>query len=112
MELDVKERLVALNLLPREGTFINLKLIRKAREELSFNEKENKALNFRQKGDQITWDQKINISKKIDLGEVVSLMLIDILGKFDKDGKLREEHFSLYEKMVEKDIFAQKRLIH
>lgn len=103
MNFNISERLVTLNLLPREGTFANLKLIRVAREKLSFNEAENKALGFHQKGDQLKWNPKVTALKKIDLGEVVSLMLIDALKKLDTDGKLREEHFSLYEKMIKQE---------
>jgi len=101
MKLDVMERLSALNLLPKEGTFINLKLIRVAREELSFNEEEHKALQFQQNGGQLQWKQDVNILKEINIGEVVSLMLTDALKKLDTDGKVKEEHFSLYEKMIE-----------
>lgn len=103
MELNISERLVALNLFPQEGTFVNLKLIRMAREELSFDEEENKNLSFQQKGNQLTWSSKTNILKEVDLGEVVSSMLVDVLKKLNTDGKLREEHFSLYEKMIEQE---------
>ena len=103
MKLNVRERLVALNLLPQEGTFTNLKLIRVAREELSFNEAENKALKFQQKDNQLMWNPKAETIKEINLGEMVSLMLVDALKKLDTDGKLREEHFSLYEKMIKQE---------
>jgi hypothetical protein len=101
MKLNVLERLMASSLLPKEGNFTNLKLIRVAREALSFNEDENKILNFRQTGDQLVWDTKANILKNINLGEVATIMLVDALKKLDADGKLTDEHFSLYEKFVE-----------
>ena len=101
MELNVLERLIALNLLPQEGTFTNLKLIRVAREELSFNEEENKALSFQQNGEQVVWNQEATILKEVNLGEVVSLMLVDALKKLNDEEKLQEQHFSLYEKFVE-----------
>ena len=47
MDLDVLERMTLLGVLPREGNFINLKLVRLVREELSFTEEENRALQFR-----------------------------------------------------------------
>jgi hypothetical protein len=100
MKLDVMERLVALNFLPKEGTFTNLKLIRVAREELSFNEEEHKALQFKQTGDQLNWNQGVKIFKEVDIGEVVSIMLADALKSLNAGGKLKEEHFSLYEKMI------------
>lgn len=47
VDLDVLERLKLLELLPREGTFTNLKLLRETKEALSFTEDENLALQFR-----------------------------------------------------------------
>lgn len=100
MKLDVLERLIALNLLPKEGTFTNLKLIRVAREELSFNEEEHKALQFQQNGELLQWKQDVKIFKEVNIGEVVSIMLTDALKSLNAGGKLKEEHFSLYEKMI------------
>lgn len=101
MKLSVSDRLTMLNLLPKEGTFVNLKLIRVAREELSFNEVENRALGFQQKGNQLTWDPKVVISKEINLDQVTTLMVADALKGLNEKGMLRDEHVSLYEKFVE-----------
>ena len=98
MELTVVERLVLMSLLPQEGTFVNLKLVRKAREELSFDEKENKVLKFVQDGGNVKWDANANIIKDVNLGEVVTKLAGDALKKLDTDGKLKDEHFTLYEK--------------
>lgn len=46
-KVNVLERLMALGILPKEGSFTNLKLLRLVKESLSFNEAENKALQFR-----------------------------------------------------------------
>ena len=101
MKLNVLERLGLLNILPSEGSFTNLKLIRKAKEELSFDEKENKALGFRQTEDRLMWNE-VDIIKDVKLGEVATMMIVDRLKKLDKEGALKEEQFSLYEKFVEK----------
>lgn len=100
MKLSVLDRLVALNLLPTEGSFTNLKLIRVAKETLSFNEEENKTLQFKQTGDQMIWNQTVVVEKEIELGEVVSLIIVEALKKLDSEGKLRDEHISLYEKFI------------
>ena len=102
MELNTLERLVALNLLPNEGTFTNLKLIRVAREELSFNEEEHKALNFQQTEGQLAWKQEADVIKDVHIGEVVNLILEEELKKLDKEGKLKNEQLSLYEKIIGK----------
>jgi len=98
MELTVVERLILLNLLPKEGSFINLKLLRTARENLSFDEKEVKTLNFVQNGEQVSWDMSANVIKEVEVGETVTNLIVTELKKLDGEGKLKDEHFSLFEK--------------
>lgn len=101
IELTVLERLVLLNLLPKEGNFTTLRLVRKLREALSFDELEHKKLGFVQDGDQVRWNIEANIVKSFEIGEKMTDMVSAELKKLDKEEKLREEHFSLYEKFVE-----------
>lgn len=100
MKLNVLERILALSLLPKEGTFANLKLLRVAQESLSFDEKENKLLNFKQEGDMTRWDDGVVPDKEINLGEVATQLLTKELKKLDESEKLKPEHISLYEKIV------------
>lgn len=69
MELNVLERLTLLSLLPKEGSFLNLKLLRVVKEDLSFTEEENRALQFRTEGQMIVWNT-IALKNK-ETGEVV-----------------------------------------
>jgi len=101
-ELSVLERLVLLGILPKEGDFVTLKLVRKLRENLSFDEAEIKELNFIQDGDQVRWNEKADIVKRINIGDRMNVLIYETLKKLDNEKKLREEHFSLYEKFVEK----------
>ena len=67
MKLSVMERMMLLNLLPPTGTFANLKVLRIAREALSFDDKEHKLLNIRYEGEgentQMRWDNHVIIDK-------------------------------------------------
>ena len=99
MELTVSERLIALQLLPAEGDFTTIKLVRQAREELSFDEEEHKKLNFRQEGDQVMWSEDGYI-KDIKLNDVIVDKIKEALKKLNDDKKLKDEHFSVYEKFV------------
>jgi len=101
-ELTVLERLVLLSILPKEGNFVTLKLVRKLRENLSFDEAEIKELNFAQDGDQVKWNEKANVTKRVNIGEKMNDLIQEALKKLDDEKKLREDHFSLYEKFVEK----------
>lgn len=51
MKLTIPERLVLVTILPAEGDYTTLKLVRKLRESLSFSEEEHKQLNFRNRFD-------------------------------------------------------------
>ena len=67
MKLSVMERMMLLNILPPTGTFANLKVLRIAREALSFDDKEHKALNIRYEGEgdraQMRWDNHVIVEK-------------------------------------------------
>jgi hypothetical protein len=116
VELDVLERMTLMSILPKEGTFLNLKLLRVIREELSFTEEENKALQFRQivQGDQqmVGWntttvdpetsEQRLACPpKEFVFGEVVEGLIVKALTDLDKAEKITADHYSLYEKFME-----------
>jgi hypothetical protein len=64
MKLNVLERINLLNLLPAKGSYTNLKLLRVAREALSFTDKEHKVLNFRQEGEKTIWNTMHLVNKE------------------------------------------------
>jgi hypothetical protein len=104
-KLNVQERLILLNLLPKEGSYANLKLLRVIRENLSFNDAENKALQFKQEGTgadtMLYWVPDACPDKEIFFGEVIEGMIRKILVDLDKAEKITESHYSLYEKFME-----------
>ena len=101
-EMTVLERLVLLNILPKEGDFTTIKLMRKLRESLSFDEDELKKIEFVQDGDQTRWNEKnaSTIMKQIQIGEKMTDIVHDALKKLNDEKKLTNEHLSLYEKFV------------
>jgi len=105
MKFTVFERFVLSSLLPAEESFATLKLVRKAKENLSFNDIENQKLNIKQDGDQVVWDMQAAIEvdanvADVELGDTVSQLIVDVLKKLDEKKKLKDEHFSLYEKFI------------
>lgn len=101
-ELTVLERLVLLNILPKEGDFTTIKLMRKLRESLSFDEEELKKIEFIQDGDQTRWNEAAtkDMLKPIQIGEKMTDIVHDALKKLNDEKKLTNEHVSLYEKFV------------
>lgn len=128
MELNVLERLALLEVLPREGDFVTLKLVRKLRESLSFSEAEVKQIGFNQNfkcpkcqkeisspdapkcecgsymvaSGSMTWDAQKGekVLKEIHMGEKMLSMCVSALKKLDSEKKLTESFFSLYEKFI------------
>ena len=101
MELSIFERLILLNVLPKEGDFTTLKIVRKLRDDLSFSEDEHKVLEFKNDGGQVQWKLAGDIAKDISIGEKATDIIVEVLKELNKTKKLTEQHIGLYEKFVE-----------
>ena len=104
MKLTIIERLTALGLLPKEGNFVTWKIIKNLREALSFSEEELKALQFDEttKPGSLAW--RIEgvpaeiLNKDVEIGPKATKVISDALEALNKEEKLTEQHYSLYEK--------------
>lgn len=132
MKLEVYERLVLMSILPQAGDFVTLKLVRKLREALSFNEKEIAEISFQnhwrcpkcQKVElsaqaikcqecgvymvlagSVSWDEEkaIGVVKDVHMGRSMHELCASTLKKLSDESKLTEQHMSLYELFVEAD---------
>ena len=129
MQLTVFERLMLQSMLPQEGDFITLKLVRKLKESLAFSEKEISEINFKNHwkcpkcnkvelsaniikcqdcgiymipAGQVTWDEEkaINVIKDVHMGKAMLNLCETALQKLSDEKKLTEQHISLFEKFV------------
>lgn len=104
MKLSIRERLGLLELLPSEDGYSALKAIRRAKESLSPTPQEIKDYDFQQvphgNGFTVKWDVEKEKIKDIPLDEFVTDKVRNILVKMDKDNKLTDATFGLYEKFV------------
>ncbi len=102
MELKVAERLNALQILPKEGSYITLKVQRGLQEKLGFDSKELEELEIKQDEETglVTWNKEKDepVKFEFDLKEIE--LISDVLKELDKEKKLSTNHFSLYEKFV------------
>ena len=106
MKLTVSERFVLLGVLPPEGSFATLRVIRELQKNLSFSEKEFKDYSIKIGYDNgkstANWDvAKGNISKEIPIGEMATKIIVDQLKKLDNEKKLKPIMMTIYEKFVE-----------
>jgi len=105
MELTVFERANLLSILPREGNFKTLKTVRKLRESLALSEDEVRR--WEPKVDDkgvMTWrtttedGTPIKQEAEIDISELGQEVILTVLKKLDGENRLKEDHFTLFEK--------------
>lgn len=99
MKLSVNDRVILLGVIPLQGDFTTLKIVRSMREELSFTEEEHQKLKFRQEETMVYWEEGLE-DKEINFGEKATDIIVDAFKKLDSQKKLRIEHMELYEKFV------------
>jgi hypothetical protein len=102
MKLTVGERLVLMSVIPSEGDFVMLKVIRKLQEDLSFSEEEHKQYKFVQAESRVSWNDKADQDKEVEIGEKAKDIIVLALSKLNDEKKLKFEHFTLYEKFIDK----------
>jgi len=99
MRLNIAERIHAQQLLPATGSYVTLKLIREARETLSFTSDEITKYGIVEKDNQIHWDANEYL-KDVELDPVVEKMIVEKLTQLDTDEKLSEHQATLYSKFI------------
>jgi hypothetical protein len=95
-----------LGFLPNEGDLTTIKIIRELREELSFTADEHALLGFRPMGDgKVVWNEEASVDKEIVFSGVREIILEKVktqLRDMEDKGKLKLDHLSLYEVLIEK----------
>lgn len=89
-----------LELLPTSGSFLHLKLVREAREELSFTDKETQKLQFTTSESTNTIKWVGNLEREFTFGPVITEMVVKALLALDKKEALEDRHFGVYQKFI------------
>ena len=100
MLLNTFDRLILLNIMPKEGDITTLKIIRKLKDDLSFSEEEHTALQFKNEDGQIMWKEDADIKKETEIGEKATDIIAEALKALNKAKKLTEAHISIYERFT------------
>lgn len=100
MILNVPERLSILSILPKEGDYTTLKILRELRMSLSFTEEELSEWNVRndEETGSIHWDT--NGEAEIPVGEKAMGIIVDALRKLNNSNRLEEHTMDVYEKFI------------
>lgn len=89
-----------MELLPVTGSFLNLKLVRETREELSFTEEEVKKLGFVTDPATNTVRWTGELEREFTFGPSIVGMVADSLAARDKKESLELRHLSIYPKFI------------
>jgi hypothetical protein len=99
-QLTAQERIVLMATIPTEGSYLDMKLVRKFRESLSFSEEEHEALGFVINADgSASWEGE-DPNKAIYFGKRMESIIIESLVALYDAKKLKEEHIPLYDRFV------------
>ena len=123
MKLNVFERAQILQILPKEGDFTILKVLRELQGLVGFSDEDHKEFNIRSNGATVSWgpsEEKNNKGKRlfsdeenkkfseavveereIKFGDKALEIIKNELLKLDKDKKLTPAMFTVYEKFVQ-----------
>ena len=101
MLLNVKQRLLLLNILPSESNYIELKVIREQQERLSFSDEELQRLKVKREGDMYTWDESLDEPVQIEINESARGIIKLAFRQLDQQGQLKVEFLPLYEHFIE-----------
>jgi hypothetical protein len=100
VSLSILDRILVLGCLPAENNVLTLKVIKKLKENIGFNEEEMKLWNIQEKDGRILWNNQAP-SKDFEIGEKSIEIIADSLKQLSDQKKLTEQHLRIYEKFVE-----------
>jgi len=100
MKLNLLERFTLLQILPTEGNFTTLNIVRDLQKVLALSEEEFKEFGVVQEGDKTTWNKKGREDREIKIGEKATDIIVESLKKLDESKKLTSQHMTIYEKFI------------
>ena len=105
MELTVTERILLLNILPKTGSLVTMRIRQTLLTDLGFSESEIKANNIVEHktadgGEGNTTWENTGYVKKIELGANAHVLIVETLNAMDKAKTLTEHHITLCDKFA------------
>ena len=100
-KLNLAERFSFLDLLPKQENYSTLRIVRKVSKDLGVTDAEYKEFDIKQEQEKVTWDpKKAEKEKEFEIGEIAIQLAVTALERLNKDKKLEQKQYSLYEKFV------------
>ena len=101
MLLGIRDRIILLQVLPRQGNVTNLRIIRDLEKEMGFTEAELITLKLETGERGVKWDKECEFEKDVAIGDVAAKIIHDAFVQLDKSNLLALEHLEVYDKFVE-----------
>jgi hypothetical protein len=105
MKLKVVERFNLLNILPKESNFATLKIVRELQNNLSLDDEENKTIEAKTNGMQVTWNPEKCLEydktpKDIKIVGKAHSIIVEELTKLDQQNRLPLGMFDLFDQFI------------
>lgn len=102
-KLNVPERINLMSILPSEGNFIDIGIIRSLKDLLNFDEESLKKFNIKSEGEKLSWNNLGEEEIEFDIKPRAFSIVCNILEKLDKEKRLDINHFTIFEKFITKN---------
>ncbi len=103
MKLQIQERLLILNILPKEGNIVTVRLLKEIIGSVGLSGEEIKKWKVQTKeNNQVVWDNTKSTEKEVNLGESAKGLISERLELLNKESKLTLEQLTLYDKFCKK----------
>ena len=112
VKLTVKQRIDLQSILPQQGDFLTVKMIRVLRESLSFSQSEHKLLKFvHHPNGSIEWDAKSaeKCVKEFEIPETIVNIIKEALEKLNASKQITEAHLDFYELFIDLQTSGKKK---
>lgn len=101
MELNVPERVSLLKILPREGNYLTMKMVKNITGKVILSEEEAEKYEFRQEGSQILWNDLGKTERKeINLDENEISVIKQAVIKLENEQKITMDLVCLHERFI------------
>ena len=98
MTLTIKERLLLLSVLPREGDITTIRIVQNLRAALSFSEDEHARLGIRTEAEKVSWDPTAPQDTDVDVGPKATVLIATTLEGLSAKKLLTEDFITLWDR--------------
>lgn len=98
MLLSILERVVILQILPAEASYVDFKIISDLKTALSFSENEIKECNIVESDGMVRWGGSVD--KDVEIGDRAKAIISEALVRLDGQKKINASNYAVYERFV------------